>query len=94
MTSTSKIGDSLKAARTRLGWTRETLAHHSGISWSAISQIESGRRRDVRLGTLSALAEALGVSVDYFPTHPRMTCSPPRFRTSRKGSTDPTPSWP
>ncbi len=65
MTSTSKIGDSLKAARTRLGWTRETLAHHSGISWSAISQIESGRRRDVRLGTLSALAEALGVSVDY-----------------------------
>jgi transcriptional regulator with XRE-family HTH domain len=65
VTSTSRIGDSLKAARTRLGWTRETLAHHSGISWSAIAQIESGRRRDVRLGTLSALAEALGVSVDY-----------------------------
>jgi transcriptional regulator with XRE-family HTH domain len=65
VTSTSRIGDSLKAARTRLGWTRETLAHHSGISWSAISQIESGRRRDVRLGTLSALAEALEVSVDY-----------------------------
>ena len=65
MTATSRIGDSLKVARTRLGWTRETLAHHSGISWSAIAQIESGRRRDVRLGTLSALAEALGVSVDY-----------------------------
>ncbi len=64
MTSTSRIGDSLKAARTRLGWSRETLAHHSGISWSAIAQIESGRRRDVRLGTLSALAEALGVNVD------------------------------
>jgi transcriptional regulator with XRE-family HTH domain len=70
VTSTSRIGDSLKAARTRLGWTRETLAHHSGISWSAIAQIESGRRRDVRLTSLAALAEALGVSVDYLIGNP------------------------
>jgi transcriptional regulator with XRE-family HTH domain len=41
------------------------LAYHSGVSWSAISQIESGRRKDVRLTSLSALADALGVSVDY-----------------------------
>jgi transcriptional regulator with XRE-family HTH domain len=63
--NSSHIGTSLKAARERLGWSRETLAHHSGVSWSAIAQIESGRRRDVRSSTLSALAEALGVSVDY-----------------------------
>ena len=62
---TSRIGDILKAARARLGWSRETLAHRSGVSWSAIAQIESGRRRDVRLSSLSALAKALGVSVDY-----------------------------
>src|SRR5688500_3335822 len=49
----------------RLGWSRETLAHHSGVSWSAIAQIESGRRKDVRLSSLSTLADALGVSVDY-----------------------------
>lgn len=55
----------MKAARERLGWSRETLAHHSGVSWSAIAQIESGRRKDVRSSTLSALAQALGVSVDY-----------------------------
>jgi len=61
----SRIGASLRAARERLGWTRETLAHHSGVSWSAIAQIESGRRKDVRLSSLSALADALGVSVDY-----------------------------
>ena len=61
----SRIGESLKAARTRVGWSRETLAHHSGVSWSAIAQIESGRRRDVRSSSLSALAKALGVSVDY-----------------------------
>ena len=61
----SRLGESLKAARTRAGWSREALAYHSGVSWSAIAQIESGRRTDVRLSSLSALAEALGVSVDY-----------------------------
>lgn len=62
---TSRIGASLKAARARLGWSREALAYHSGVSWSAIAQIESGRRKDVRSSSLSALAEALGVSVDH-----------------------------
>src|SRR5438270_9649231 len=62
--ASSRIGASLKAARERAGWSRETLAHHSGVSWSAIAQIESGRRKDVRLPTLAALAEALGVSTD------------------------------
>ncbi len=62
---TSRISATLRAARARLGWSRETLAHHSGVSWSAISQIESGRRKNVRLTSLSALATALGVSVDY-----------------------------
>ena len=61
----SRIAATLKAARERLGWSREALAYHSGVSWSAISQIESGRRKDVRLTSLSALADALGVSVDY-----------------------------
>jgi transcriptional regulator with XRE-family HTH domain len=62
---TSRIAATLKAARQRLGWSREVLAYHSGVSWSAISQIESGRRKDVRLTSLSALADALGVGVDY-----------------------------
>jgi transcriptional regulator with XRE-family HTH domain len=70
---TSRIGATLRATRARLGWSRETLAHHSGVSWSAIAQIESGRRKDVRLSSLSALAEALGVSVDYLIGSARMT---------------------
>jgi transcriptional regulator with XRE-family HTH domain len=60
-----EIGTSLKAARERLGWSREALAYHSGISWSAIAQIESGRRANVRLSSLSALAGALNVTIDY-----------------------------
>jgi transcriptional regulator with XRE-family HTH domain len=41
------------------------LAYHSGVSWSAIAQIESGRRKDVRSSSLAALADALGLSVDH-----------------------------
>jgi transcriptional regulator with XRE-family HTH domain len=70
----SRVGASLKAARQRLGWSREALAYHSGVSWSAIAQIETGRRKDVRLSSLAALADALDVSVDYLigatPTTP------------------------
>lgn len=60
-----RIAAALRKARLRLGWTRETLAHHSGLSWAAITQIETGRRTDVRLSTLVALADALHVSLDY-----------------------------
>jgi transcriptional regulator with XRE-family HTH domain len=60
-----RLGVSVKSARERLGWSREALAYHSGLSWAAITQIESGRRREVRVSSLVALASALGVSVDY-----------------------------
>jgi transcriptional regulator with XRE-family HTH domain len=59
------IGSRVRTARERLGWSRETLAFHSGISWSAITQVESGRRTNLRPATLEALARALGVTIDY-----------------------------
>lgn len=59
------IGRRVRAARERLGLTREALAFHAGISWSAIAQVESGRRRNLRPSTLAALSRPLGVSVDY-----------------------------
>ena len=59
------IGRRVRASRARLGWTREELAVRSGMSWSAIAQVESGRRANPRPGTLSAIARALGVSIDY-----------------------------
>jgi transcriptional regulator with XRE-family HTH domain len=61
----SGIGSRVRAARERLGWSREELAVHSAISWSAISQVESGRRANLRPRTLAALAGALGVTIDY-----------------------------
>lgn len=63
--ASSRVGTSLRSARQRRGWSREALAYHSGLSWAAISQIESGRRQEVRVSSLLALASALGVSVDY-----------------------------
>jgi transcriptional regulator with XRE-family HTH domain len=61
----SGIGQRVRAARERLGWTRETLAVESGLSWSAIAQVEAGRRTNPRPSTLAALSRALGVSIDY-----------------------------
>lgn len=63
--ASSRLGALVKSARGRLGWSREALAYHSGLSWAAITQIESGRRQEVRVSSLVALAIALGVSVDY-----------------------------
>jgi transcriptional regulator with XRE-family HTH domain len=63
--SSRRIGETLRSARGRLGWSRDALAYHSGVSASAIAQIESGRRREVRLSTLVSLAGPLRVSVDY-----------------------------
>jgi transcriptional regulator with XRE-family HTH domain len=59
------LPERLRNARVRLGWSKETLAHRSGLSFAAISQIESGRRTNVRPRTLMALADALGVTVDH-----------------------------
>ncbi|MHB8693033.1 MAG: MEDS domain-containing protein [Solirubrobacteraceae bacterium] len=59
------IGSRVSRGRQRLGWTREALAFHSGLSWSAIAQVETGRRLNVRPSTLVALSRALAVSVDY-----------------------------
>src|ERR1700730_896640 len=61
----SDIGPRVQAARERLGWTREALAFHSGLSWSAVAQVESGRRTNLRPSTLAALSRPLGVSIDY-----------------------------
>ena len=77
MSDSRGIGARVRAARERLGWSREALAFHAGISWSAIAQVESGRRTDLRPSTLVALARPLGVSIDYLVggTTRRRRCS-------------------
>jgi transcriptional regulator with XRE-family HTH domain len=65
MTGSGGIGARVRAARERLGWTREALAFHAEVSWSAIAQVETGRRTNLRPSTLAALSRALGITIDY-----------------------------
>lgn len=85
MSETGGIARRVRAARERLGWTREALAVHAGLSWSAIAQIESGRRTNLRASTLAALARSLQVSTDYLVegtrAHSLLEHSDFRYRT-------------
>ena len=63
------VGPRVLAARRRAGITREELAVRCGLSWSAIAQIESGRRPNPRAETLAALGRALGVTTDHLLGH-------------------------
>jgi len=72
--TTQRLAAAVRSARQRRGWSRETLAHRSGLSFAAIMQIETGRRTEVRVSSLVALADALGVSVDYL-VRPEVTTS-------------------
>jgi transcriptional regulator with XRE-family HTH domain len=60
----------VRAARERRGMSREALAAQAGVSYGAVAQIETGRRTDIRLTTMTALAQVLGVSVDYLVGQP------------------------
>lgn len=58
------VGARLLAARRRARMSREQLAVKAGLSWSAITQIESGRRPNPGARTIAALVGALGVTAD------------------------------
>ncbi len=73
MTVDSQLARRVRGARERLAWSRETLAHHAGVSWAAVTQIEAGRRTNIRPVTLAALASALGVTSDYLLGRPPLS---------------------
>jgi transcriptional regulator with XRE-family HTH domain len=55
------IAARLKALRERVGLSQQELATRAGVSVAMVFQLEQGRRKDVKLTTLVALAEALGI---------------------------------
>ncbi len=59
-----EIGNRIVSRRTELGMTATELSIQADISARTLSQIESGQR-ETKTGTLIAIAEALGVSLDY-----------------------------
>jgi len=61
----------LRAARREKGLTQAALAARSGTSRVTIARLESGAARDVRVGTIVALGEALGLEVAALPAGAR-----------------------
>lgn len=58
------LGNRIKTARERAGFTQNQLADKIGISRAAIARYESGEI-EPRLKNLAAIAECLKVSADY-----------------------------
>lgn len=53
----------LRKLRNASGLTQEQFAERAGLSYKYYQQIESGRKRDLRLSTLERLADAHRISV-------------------------------
>ena len=62
---------SLRAARRQSGLTQAALAARSGTSRATIARLEAGSARDVRVGTIVALGEALGREIAAVPAGDR-----------------------
>lgn len=55
-----RLGQAVRAARQRLGWSQEQLAHAAGLDRTYVSGLERGRRNPA-LTTQQKIADALGV---------------------------------
>jgi transcriptional regulator with XRE-family HTH domain len=64
MPEPSVLGRNLARLRDARGWSQSALARRSGVSQSFISNLEGGRSTESLVGTVQALALALGVTVD------------------------------
>jgi transcriptional regulator with XRE-family HTH domain len=58
------FGSRVRRERERRRWSREELAYRAGVSFGGLTQMETGRRRDVRVSSLVGLARALEVPLD------------------------------
>jgi len=59
------LGQRIRKARQRYGMSQTELAKRVGISKTAMNQIEMGETLDPRMSRLRAIADILGVSMDY-----------------------------
>jgi len=63
----SRLREQLRQARRRQSLSQAALAARSGASRVTIARLESGSARDVRVGTVVRVAEALGLEVAAVP---------------------------
>lgn len=61
---TSRFGALLREWRLRAGLSQDALAHRAQVGERTVRGLETGERTDPRIGTVRALADALGLSGD------------------------------
>lgn len=61
----ANISENIQRALDENGMTQADLARRTGLSTAVVSQIVSGKTKDPRLSNVIAIANALGVSLDY-----------------------------
>lgn len=59
------LGRRVAAIRELRDLTQQELAEKAGLTQAAVARVEKARKPRVQLATVVAIAEALGVSVDY-----------------------------
>lgn len=62
------FSNELRSARRKKGLTQTALAALSGTSRVTIARLEAGSARDVRMGTVDSLCEALGLEMTVGPS--------------------------
>ena len=63
-TTTTPTGRAVRSARQNMGISQTELARRAGLNAATISRLESGARRSLSAPTASAIARALGVSIE------------------------------
>lgn len=56
----------LRTAMNDKGWNQKVLSERSGVHYQQIYKLLSGERPDPRFSTVKRLADALGITTDYF----------------------------
>jgi transcriptional regulator with XRE-family HTH domain len=81
------LGERIRKERLRYGMSQVELARRIGISKTAMNQIESGETEDPRVSRLRAIADILGVSMDYLAGRQEEDGTPPAPRPRRRTAT-------
>ncbi len=86
MPGPSTLANKLKRLREEAGLSQQALAVAAGLSTGVVSRIEQGQKTDILLGTATALARALGVTVDALSEgiHPPTPAPPKPTRKPKK----------
>lgn len=59
------VGERLKLARDKRGWTQQELARRAGIPYMTVYRLEAESHRTPRMDIAKRLARTLGVTLDW-----------------------------